>query len=304
MRHQLPAFAAGLFGLAALATSLLAVAPVSAATLAATTTCSNGLDNAGGQGLICEVTIENTLTAVGGSASVTVRECHGAAGDPEAACAIQVSILTEPVTSVDQCNGSINGGGGTLRCSVQVRNTYVAQEPSPVGLTVNQCVGSGDGFTVGCNPFPATTTGATITQCNGSANGGTLVELTCAATGTQSDAFNVTINQCNGSGDGGGGLVICSSNIDSVSAVPVPTAVPTAAPTVAPTSSASPVATAGPAAGTATAPSVAHGPSLPQTDTALAPAVPADRDGGLLALIVVSGATLAGGSVLLRKRRA
>jgi EAL domain-containing protein len=163
------------FCLAVLATSPFAVTPVGAATLAATTTCSNGVDNAGGQGLICEVTIENTMTAVGGSATVTVRECHGAAGDPEAACTIQVSILTEPVTSVDQCNGSINGGGGTLRCSVQVRNTYVAEDPSPVGVTVNQCVGSGDGFTVGCDPFPATTIGATITQCNGSANGGTLV---------------------------------------------------------------------------------------------------------------------------------
>ena len=205
MRHKLSPFVAGLFGLAILAATPYAVTPVAAATLAATTTCSNGVNNAGGEGLICEVTIENTLTAVGGSATVTVRECHGAAGDPEALCTTQVSVLTEPVTSVDQCNGSINGGGGTLRCSVQVRNTYVAEDPSPVGVSVNQCVGSGDGFTVGCDPFPATATGATITQCNGSANGGTLVELTCDATGTQSDAFNVTINQCNGSGNGGGG---------------------------------------------------------------------------------------------------
>ena len=300
MRHKLAASVAGLFGLAVLATSLLAVTPASAATLAATTTCSNGVNNAGGEGLICEVTIENTITAVGGSATVTVRECHGAAGDPEALCTTQVSILTEPVTSVDQCNGSINGGGGTLRCSVQVRNTYVAEDPSPVGVTVNQCVGSGDGFTVGCDPFPATTTGATITQCNGSANGGTLVQLTCTATGTQSDAFNVTVNQCNGSGNGGGGLVMCSSNIDSVNAVPVPTAAPTAAPT----SGAGPVATAGPAASPSTAPGVTPVPSLPQTDTALAPTIPADRDGGLLALLAVSGAILVGGSVLLRKQRA
>lgn len=133
MRHTLSALVAGLFGLAFLATgSLTAVTPVSAATLAATTTCSNGVDNAGGLGLICEVTIENTITAIGGSATVTVRECHGPAGDPEAACTVQVSILTEPVTSVDQCNDSINGGGGTLRCSVNVTNTYVAEDPSPL----------------------------------------------------------------------------------------------------------------------------------------------------------------------------
>ena len=69
---------------------------------------------------------------------------------------------------------------------------------------MNQCVGSGDGITTGCDPFPATTTGATITQCNGSANGGTLVELTCTATGTRSPAAPVRINQCNGSANGGG----------------------------------------------------------------------------------------------------
>jgi hypothetical protein len=336
MRQKLLPYVAGLFGLAVLATSPLAVTPVAAATLAATTTCSNGVNNAGGQGLICEVTIENTITAIGGSATVTVRECHGAAGDPQAACTVEVSTLTEPVTSVDQCNGSINGGGGTLRCSVQVTNTYVAEDPNPVDATVNQCVGSGDGFTVGCDPFPATSSGATITQCNGSADGGTLVQLTCTATGTESDAFSVTINQCNGSGNGGGGLVICSANIDSVNAVPVstavptavptaaptavptvvPTAVPTAAPTVAPTSGAggSPTAapnagaglvpTTGPGAASSKAPGVTPGPTLPLTDTAQAPIVPTNGNGGPLALIVVSAAMLLGLSVLLRKERA
>jgi hypothetical protein len=337
LRHKLSCLLAGLFSLALLATTqFAAITPVAAATLAATTTCSNGVNNAGGQGLICQVTIENTITAIGGSATVTVRECHGAAGDPQGACTIQVSTLAGPVTSVDQCNGSINGGGGTLRCSVQVRNTFVAENPSPVGATVNQCVGSGDGFSVGCDPFPATATGATITQCNGSANGGTLVQLTCTATGTQSDAFSVTINQCNGSGNGGGGLVICSANIDSVNAVPIPTAVPTAVPTGIPTAvptavttalpsaapSAAPskgaggvptaapsggaglVPTAGPRAALSTSPGITPGPSLPLTDTVQAPIVPTNGNGSLLALIVVSSAMLLGMSVLLRKQRA
>ena len=333
MRHTLSALVAGLFGLAFLATgSLTAVTPVSAATLAATTTCSNGVDNAGGLGLICEVTIENTITAIGGSATVTVRECHGPAGDPEAACTVQVSILTEPVTSVDQCNDSINGGGGTLRCSVNVTNTYVAEDPSPVDATVNQCVGSGDGFTVGCDPFPATATGATITQCNGSANGGTLVELTCTATGTQSDAFNVTINQCNGSGSGGGGLVICSSNIDSLNGVPVPSAAPTTAPTAAPTAvptvaptvapTAAPTSGAGgtptavpssgpgvvPSTGPEGAPSSAPGSgpgvSLPPTDSAWPPSVPTGGNGGMLTLLAAVGFGVLIGMSLLRRRQA
>jgi len=79
---------------------------------------------------------------------------------------------------------------------------------------VNQCVGSGS-ITIGCDPFPATTSGATVTQCNGSANGGTLVELTCTVTGTKASSHNVTINQCNGSANGGGALVICSASISN-----------------------------------------------------------------------------------------
>ena len=84
-------------GLLILSSSALATG-ASAATIAPTTTCSNGVDNTPGLGLICEVTVVNTITATGGSATVTVRECHGAAGDPEAACTTVTDDLTEPVT--------------------------------------------------------------------------------------------------------------------------------------------------------------------------------------------------------------
>src|SRR5664279_304068 len=104
----------------------------SAATLAATTTCSNGVDDTPGLGLICQVTIINTFTISGGSATVTVRECHGAAGDPQASCKTTTRHLTSPVTRVTQCNSAINGGGGTLRCSVKVTNHFV---DVPVGAT-------------------------------------------------------------------------------------------------------------------------------------------------------------------------
>ena len=50
MRHKRSALLAGLFGLAILATSLHGpTTNVAAATLAATTTCSNGVNNAGGR---------------------------------------------------------------------------------------------------------------------------------------------------------------------------------------------------------------------------------------------------------------
>ena len=202
------------------AASLTSNSPASAATtIAPTTTCANGVDNSGGLGMICRVTIINTITASGSSATVTVRECHGAAGDPNAACFTHTLNLGSAVTNVNQCNGSINGGGGTLRCRVKVTNRFIGLSRTKTEVTVNQCVGSGNpgAHTSGCDPFPASTTGATVTQCNGSANGDTLVGLTCTVTGTQTSSNNyVHINQCNGSANGGGALVICSASITNV----------------------------------------------------------------------------------------
>ena len=238
MRRSLAILLTG--GLLLLGPLALAGGASAATTIAATTTCSNGVPDTAGLGLICEVTIVNTITASGGSATVTVTECHGAAGDPRAACATTTKILTEPVTSVNQCNDAINGGGATLRCSVKVTNNFVDTSPGALPVTANQCVGSGGGVANTCDPFPATTSGAAITQCNGSANGGTLVGLTCTATGTKPSSHGVKINQCNGSANGGGALVICSASITNKAVAsgssPTATAGATAAPTVPPTS--------------------------------------------------------------------
>jgi len=222
-------FAAALLflGSFALATS------ANAATLAATTTCSNSVDDTPGLGLICQVTIINTITSSGGSAHVVVRECHGAAGNPQAACQTTTSNLTTPVTRVTQCNSSINGGGGTLRCSVRITNDLINLGAGSIAATVNQCVGSGGGITVGCDPFPATTSGAVITQCNGSANGGTLVGLRCTASGTAMASRGVTINQCNGSANGGGALVICSASVVTRALATIPPTAAAAQPPVA-----------------------------------------------------------------------
>ena len=152
MRRPIAFLFTGVF-IAALVTAVsltTTAAPTSAATtIAPTTTCANGMDNAGGLGLICEVTVINTITGSGGSAAVTVRECHGAAGDPAAACIVTTDVLPAPLSAVEQCNGSIEGGGGTLRCSVEVTNNFVGLTPGESAATVNQCVGSGDGDTSG-----------------------------------------------------------------------------------------------------------------------------------------------------------
>jgi hypothetical protein len=239
-----------------LLSSLAFAGSVSAATIGPTTTCSNGVANTGGRGLICQITVVNTITGSGGSARVTVRECHGAAGDPTAACSTRVTYLTRPVTAVTQCNSSINGGGGTLRCSVKVTNEFVGLSFGATNASVDQCVGSagGGGRKIACIPFPATTSGATITQCNGSGNGGGLVKSsTCTATGTKSPAHGVRINQCNGSANGGGALIICSASISNRAGAPgsapilppTDTLASTAAPADAPASWPTPVALVG-----------------------------------------------------------
>ncbi len=193
--------------------SLAFATGASAATIGSTTSCSNGSPDTAGLGLICRVWIVNRITGSGGSATVRVRECHGAAGAPTAACKTTVRTLTQPVTRVTQCNSVLNGGGGTLRCSVSVTNNFVNLATGKTAATINQCVRSGGGIANDCDPFPAHTTNATITQCNGSANGGTLVQLKCTASGTKPSSNGVRINQCNGSANGGGSLVICSARI-------------------------------------------------------------------------------------------
>jgi hypothetical protein len=224
MRHPISVLLRALVAFALLAAMSVGTAAIAtAATVAPTTTCSNGVDDTPGLGLICQVTVVNTITASGGSAKVTIRECHGAAGAPTASCSTKTQVLGQPVSRVRQCNYAINGGGGTLRCSVNVTNNFVNVSPGETSATVDQCVGSGGGITNHCHPFPASTTNATITQCNGSANGGTLVTLRCSATGTRSSTFAVTVNQCNNAANGGGSLVICSANIVNQNATAPPT---------------------------------------------------------------------------------
>ena len=207
----------GLVAIALLApAAIVGASPVSAAALGATGACASGIGNGGGQGIICEVTIVNTITASGGSATVKVHQCQGSAGAPlDGSCSTTTTHPGAPVTSVAQCNDSLvgTGGGSTLRCSVNVTNNFYNISPGSSAVTVNQCVGSGSSITTGCNPFPATTTGAAITQCNGSGNGGTLVQFTCTASGTMATGLPVTINQCNGSANGGGELVICTTSM-------------------------------------------------------------------------------------------
>ncbi len=189
-----------------------------AATAPAVTQCDPpAFPTGAGFEVTCTVTIDNTTTAQGvTSSTVTVTACVAAAGVlPPAGCTTTVTTSSQLVTSVDQCNGIIYGGGSNLTCNITVVNNVPVGTPS-TDVTVDQCVGSGTGGgtqpTVVCSPL-GSTTNATVTQCNGSGNGGGgATRVKCTLSGATT-ALPVTITQCNGSANGGGSTVTCTTAV-------------------------------------------------------------------------------------------
>src|SRR5450759_5142631 len=179
-------------------------------------------DTAGFQ-VTCTVTVVNTTTSTGATSStVTISACLAAAGVPFPSCPLNSGPITSTtsstqlVTSVNQCNGIVTGGGSNVYCNVTVTNN-VPVGTSTSGVTVDQCIGSatGGGSTQACAPSGSTTS-ATVTQCNGSATGGGTYNgettVGCTVTGAAS-ALPVTVNQCNGTATGGGSAVTCMTTM-------------------------------------------------------------------------------------------
>jgi hypothetical protein len=220
--------AVALFG-GAMAIGSVLIAPAGAAVAAgaplAVDEC-NAVFNDGGRGMNCDVTVVNYLnlaSSVQYSVTTTVA-CDGAANTvPLPRCVTTIAPSNELVTSVNQCNSSLNGGGASLICHVHVTNQLY--DPNHVSVTTaattNQCQGSGipgTAPTTNCNPAAASTTNATITQCNGSGNGGTaslMVICDVDPTSMITSALPVTVNQCNGSSNGGGATVVCGTVFDT-----------------------------------------------------------------------------------------
>jgi hypothetical protein len=187
----------------------------------------------------CTVSVENFTSATGATSStVTTSACLGAAGVVSPACPLNLgpvtstTLSTQLVTSVNQCNGIVTGGGSNVYCNVTITNNVPAGTPES-GVTTDQCIGSvtGMGGTVACAPT-SSTTNATVTQCNGSVTGGGTFagEPTAACTVTgASTADPVTVNQCNGTATGGGSAVTCMTAVSDVFAAATTT--PTSAPT-------------------------------------------------------------------------
>jgi hypothetical protein len=170
-------------------------------------------------GMTCDVTIVNTIDGATRGSTVTVTRQCSLDPCPEGNGGPTTTSSTDLVTSVSQCNGSGNDAAHTTTCTVHITNNISSDTPgaTPVsGVTVNQCNGSaqGGGGSNTCDPFPANTTGADITQCNGSANGGGgTIDCSVPAGSTVSPALPVTINQCNGTGNPGGSTVRCTAQI-------------------------------------------------------------------------------------------
>jgi hypothetical protein len=191
----------------------------------------DSLYNTPGLGMDCTIAVVNNLDLATGvtSSTTTYTRCSGAANTALTCEGPTTVSSTALVTSVSQCNSSLDGGGASMHCSVTITNNIVG-DATAVGATVNQCndsLGGGGIVLRACNPDPASTSGATIDQCNNSDNGGGS-SLTCLVTAgsTTSAALSVTVSQCNYSANGGGSLIVCSvgmtTNITPAVVVPPP----------------------------------------------------------------------------------
>jgi hypothetical protein len=200
-----------------------------AATAPAATQCDPpAFPTGAGFQVTCTIAINEAVSAAGATSStVTATACLAAAGvTPPAGCTTTVTTSNQLVTSVDQCNGIVVGGGSNVTCNVSVVDTVPTGAPTP-GVTVDQCIGSGTGG--GTQPTllctPGSTTNATVTQCNGSGNGGgASTRVQCDVIGATT-AEPITINQCNGSSNGGGSTVTCATTFANnfVAAAPTTT---------------------------------------------------------------------------------
>lgn len=217
------------------AAGMLGLGAAGAASAAVAAACNSYGATLAGQGMECTVSVDNYVNGVDEYSTVTVQECHGAAYTVllAPACSTTVIVNTELTLAVTQCNGTLNGGGSNVTCSVLVTNHF-SGAPAAALATIDQCIGSGAGGTsptgppLNCSP-PGSTTSATVTQCNGSVNGGGApLRVNCTVSPGALTALPVLVDQCNGTVNGGGSVLFCfaayASEYNATLFPPVPTA--------------------------------------------------------------------------------
>jgi hypothetical protein len=168
----------------------------------------------------CNVTITNNISAdTPGAlplAFATLNQCIGSAqGNPPGTNNCSPPNASTSGATVTQCNGSANGGGGTIACQFDTTNRVSPALP----ITVNQCNGTGNpgGSTVTCRAAittnitaapgggstgGTTTTGGTTGGTTGSTTGGTTGSSTGGTTGAGTGG--TTAGTTTGGASGGG----------------------------------------------------------------------------------------------------
>ena len=226
-RHSVTVVVAAVGSISLLALGGLTAVPASAASGAPAVSQCNPPDFPTGAGyqVTCTVSVENYTTSTGATSStVTTSACLAAAGVVFPSCPLNLGPVTSTttstqlVTSVNQCNGIVNGAGSNVYCNVTVTDNIPGRNVH-VGCHGGSVRRLGRREHRGSAPPLGSTTNATVTQCNGSANGGGTYAgepaAGCTVTGTDS-ALPVTINQCNGTSNGGGSAVTCMATIADV----------------------------------------------------------------------------------------
>lgn len=239
------------------ALGLVGVGAAGAASAATASDCNDYAATLAGQGMECTVTVDNYVDGVDEYSTITIKECHGAAYTVllAPACVATVIVDDELADTVTQCNGTLNGGGSNVTCSVVVNNHF-SGSPTPAIATLNQCIGSGEGGTsptgtpLNCAP-PGSTSGATVTQCNGSVNGGGApLRVNCDLPAGTQTALPITINQCNGTVNGGGSVLFCHTEITDTYDIDFATAGLPSSPGAGPATTTTPPTTTGGTFGT------------------------------------------------------
>src|SRR5665647_2470745 len=146
--RRFAALALGLF----FAAAVLAGSPLAGASadpIGLVGQCNGVAGVSGGTGAVeCTVTVTNNRDLSSGvvSSSVSTIECIHKANTVVDCGPATVVNADHLVTAVDQCNGSINVGGGNVLCTVNVVNNVTGTPAATVtAATVNQCIGSGTG---------------------------------------------------------------------------------------------------------------------------------------------------------------
>lgn len=102
----------------------------------------NDSANGGGASMLCSIRVINTITGGATASTAPINQCVGSldTGDVHA-CNPNPATSDASVDGITQCNGSVNGGGGSITCTVDSNST----SNSEFAFLANQCNGSANG---------------------------------------------------------------------------------------------------------------------------------------------------------------